>query len=306
MFAKSAIWLVAAFAALATVVPSSAATDGPARAQRVYLALGDSLAYGTVAGAPANEPYGYVPRLLPFFSLPFNGDVDKLENLAKGGETSASFIDNGQLDQALVVINDPRSDVRIVTLDIGGNDLLNLLWEGQPCYPPAVSDPRLAPCGTAVAAAVSSFPARYAVILSKLESALRKNPGHERTFVMTYYNPFSVPDAVVNSFPEPEAQKWRGFEAAVATALVGSDGGLSPCPSQSSGLVGDAKMGMNDAINCIGRGYGATVVDVYPTFQEHGLDYTGIGSFDPHPNALGYDKIAGVFKDAAARVPARD
>src|SRR5204863_6534294 len=98
---------------------------------KVYLALGASLAVGT--GATNEAAGGYVPLLFTFFSQPQHGNVDVLTNLAKGGETSGSMISTGQLAAALTAINNPATNVRVATLDIGGNDVLRLLRTGSPC-----------------------------------------------------------------------------------------------------------------------------------------------------------------------------
>src|SRR6185295_14271046 len=97
------------------------------------------------------------------------------------------FISGGQLNRAVDAITDPTSDARLVTLDIGGNDLLGLLTAGGPCSP----DPTTPTCQLAVKSALVAFPDRYVLILQRLREALAIDPGDEDLVVMTYYNPFS-------------------------------------------------------------------------------------------------------------------
>ena len=121
---------LAALLALAIGLPAvPAAADEPEGT--IYLALGDSLAWGE--GATDRFETAYVPHFYRFLRGDSHSRARELVNLAVGGETSESFItgwlDPGpqrtpQLNQALAVIADPNTDVSVVTLDIGGNDLL--------------------------------------------------------------------------------------------------------------------------------------------------------------------------------------
>jgi lysophospholipase L1-like esterase len=97
-------------------VPAAAADARPG----VYLALGDSLAAGFGAN-PAGD--AYVPRVFAYLRAAGRPRVERVVNLGISGETTSSFL-AGQLGQALQAINDPSTDVRYVTLDIGANDIL--------------------------------------------------------------------------------------------------------------------------------------------------------------------------------------
>jgi lysophospholipase L1-like esterase len=116
------VGLVIALAlARAALLPVSRATVAPQ--PTAYPALGDSLAVGTEARQP--EWLGYVPRLSRTVRRP--ADAERLQSYARAGETSAAFRTGGHLAQAVAAISDPTTDVRLVTLDIGGDDLLALL-----------------------------------------------------------------------------------------------------------------------------------------------------------------------------------
>src|SRR5215204_2679 len=134
--------LVAFLLAIPTTVGASAPKD-----ERVYLALGDSLAVGS--GATRPDRVGYVPHLAEFFRGAAHGGATSTVTVALPGATSASFISSGRLAQAVAAI-DAGSDVVVVTLDIGGNDLLGLLAPGQPC----AVDLATPTCQAAIAAAL--------------------------------------------------------------------------------------------------------------------------------------------------------
>jgi lysophospholipase L1-like esterase len=262
--------LVALLLTLLTPIVASAAPGTPARAQRVYLALGDSLAFGIGASTPQN---GYVGLLGSFFQMASHGNVDTTLNLSVPGETAGSFITGGQLAQAVAAIDNSGSNTRVLTLDIGGNDLLPLL-QTEPCK----SDPAGTPCAAVIAAALARVAADYPVILGRLQEALARDPGRTRVLVMTYYNPFSGTGSP--------------FEQPTTRALLGSDG-VVDCAADA----GDpARVGLNDIIVCNTRASRAQVVDVFPAFVGRGLQLTHIGSGDIHPNDAGYQVIASVFE----------
>jgi lysophospholipase L1-like esterase len=249
--------------------PAVAATSTPV----VYLALGDSLAEGI--GASSLEHTAYVPRLFHYFRGTTHGGVDTLVNLGIGGDTSGSFLTGTQLQQALAAINDPATDIRIVTLDIGGNDALHTLFGD-----PACQDMASAACRAAVAAMLATFAANYQTILVALNAALAADPGSERIFVMTYYN------------------LWGGtgdpLEAAADTLLLGTDLTID-CAANA---VDPTKIGLNDLIACIGMAYGATVADGYGAVDDKALYLTHVAEGDIHPTDAGYAALANAFMDA--------
>jgi lysophospholipase L1-like esterase len=139
----------------------------------VYLALGDSLAFGFRLDRPEAESY---PALL-HAALAGRAPLE-LASLAAPGETSASFIGR-QLPQARELIAAARAAGRRVspiTLDIGGNDLR------------AVE--RAAPAERA--AAVEAVRRNVGRILDELRAAA---PDADIA-VMTYYNPYGGDPAI--------------------------------------------------------------------------------------------------------------
>ncbi|HEX2193702.1 MAG TPA: GDSL-type esterase/lipase family protein [Candidatus Limnocylindria bacterium] len=244
--------------------PEASPTSSPAPQAGTYLALGDSLAVGVGASDPAR--LGYVGRIHRALGGP------ALRNLAVSGETSASFREGGQLTAALEAIRSADPPVSLVTLDIGGNDLLRLLGS-EPC----MSQPDSAACGQAVAATLAAFERNYRAIVGELRAELDRTAPGARLAVMTYFNPFSGTDAV--------------YEAGGRLALLGNDLELD-CRAADRDL---ADRGMNDIIACVGRRAGAAVADVHPRFVGQGLDLTHIGSEDIHANDQGYAVIAETF-----------
>src|SRR5215207_1092499 len=119
-FRSSAV--AAGMLAALVLAPAGVASAAAPEPSEIYLALGDSLAVGIGATNPAR--LGYVAHVFRVAHARPAGSVDQLRNLAVGGETSGTFISSGQLAQAVAAIRQPSSDVRLVTLNIGGNDFL--------------------------------------------------------------------------------------------------------------------------------------------------------------------------------------
>ena len=262
-----------------TSSPTPAPTSSPAPSPTVsgaYVALGDSLAVGVGASRP--DALGYVAQLRATLTTPADGQpqVTSLVNLAVSGETSGSML-GGQLPEALTTIGD-TADVALVTLDIGGNDLLRLLRTEQ-----CASAPTSADCRQLVAQTLAEFEANYRVILSQLEAALSASAPDALLAVMTYFNPFSGTAAP--------------YEAAGELALLGADGRLECAAAEADATA----RGMNDVIGCVAVEHGASVADVHPAFAGLGLELTHIGSEDIHANDVGYRVIAETFAEALAR-----
>ena len=239
--------------------------------EATYLALGDSLAVGEGA-TPLEWQFGYVGQFNHWFKDSRDGPHN-LTNLAIGGETSGSFVAGEQLAAAIQAIADPDTDVQVVTLDIGGNDMLRLLRPGGPCYP----NPATPACQAAVGAALAGFSGNYKVILGSLVTALGQDPGTETILVTTYYNPFDGTGSPL--------------EIPVDITLLGADMAIN-C---TAALGNPVNVGLNDLITCIGAGfapYGVEVVNVYPIFDGNAMALTNIADGDIHPNNDGYDAIA--------------
>jgi lysophospholipase L1-like esterase len=230
-----------------------------------YLALGDSVAVGQGANGP--DHLGYVGLFRRFFRADHQGK-ERFANMAVPGESSVTFL-GGQMARALETINDPDTNIQVVTLTLGANDLLPPIIT-KPC----TSDPEDVACQLAVATALTTFAGSYLAILAQLDIALAQDPGEGRILVTTYYNPF-------DGTGDPR-------EAPVDAALLGSDGAVD-C---AANLRDPVKVGLNDIIVCVGGPVGAEIVDVYPLFNDAAPALTHIAEGDIHPNDDGHQAIA--------------
>jgi lysophospholipase L1-like esterase len=211
--------------------PSHAAQPSPS----TYLALGDSVAAGVGAGSPE---LGYVSLLLEDLRGDRNCGKGKaigcrLEsvNLAVPGATTIDLIED-QLPAAIALLEErngnsrPVDDVRLITITIGGNDLLNPVLAACP----AGVTPSCVQVATTRLQQVSQ---NYATILSQLREAA----GEDATIaVMTYYNPLR------DCAP--------GGLAAVADLVLEGGG---PIPA-----------GLNDVIRAQAAAFGAVVAETGP------------------------------------------
>lgn len=256
----------------ATARPTPTPLASPPPTAGTYLALGDSLAVGV--GATQPDATGYVALIHRALVGPeATPRVGTLTNLAVSGETSASMIAGGQLAAALNAIAVAQPPVALVSLDIGGNDLLRLLGT-EVC----ATDPVGAECLQLLALTLTEFDANYRQIVTALVERLATHAPDARLAVMTYFNPFSGTDAA--------------YEAAGELALLGADG-LVDCAAADP-----QARGMNDIIACLAPELGAVPVDIQPRFAGLGLELTHIGSEDIHANDAGYAVIAAAFVEA--------
>jgi acyl-CoA thioesterase I len=265
--------------------PPQAITPSPApeptleeEPMATYLALGDSLAVGIGASDPERD--GYVALIHEALGdeelglLVGGHRIDALENLAVGGETSASMRDGGQLDEAQERIARADPPVTLVTLDIGGNDLLALI-RGEPC----ASDPDGDACREQVRQTLDAFERNYRLILGTLAETAARQDREVVVAVMTYFNPFSGTE--------------HQYEAAGDLALLGVDARIDCDLAEAD----PEARGMNDIIACVGVELGARVVDVQSYFAGRGLELTHIAAEDIHTNDEGHRAIADAFLD---------
>jgi acyl-CoA thioesterase I len=266
-------------------LPPQAVTPSPEPEEQepetTYLALGDSLAVGVGADEP--DDGGYVALLYDALRedegpLIAGQRIVELENLAVSGETSASMRDGGQLDEAQQRIAESDPPVALITLDIGGNDLLALV-RAEPC----ASEPEGDPCQQQVQETLDAFERNYRLILGTLVEAAERQERDVMVAVMTYFNPFSGTE--------------HEYEVAGDLALLGVDG-LLDCDAAE---VSAPARGMNDIIACVAAELGARVADVEPRFLGRGEQLTHILAEDIHTNDEGHAVIAEAFLEELER-----
>lgn len=177
------------FCAIAVLVCLVALTFGCSGSEKpTYLALGDSYAAGIGASSKSD---GYVPLFFSFLEEN-KGERFSLRNLAVSGETTTSMIAEGQLGMTLAELRfrnhdaNPKNDVFVLTVDIGGNDIRDLAGEGQPCAPPASITG--AACTTAVSDALEAMTQNLTAILRSIRVAAGPDV---RILVLDYFNPYS-------------------------------------------------------------------------------------------------------------------
>lgn len=230
-----------------------------------YLALGDSLAVGV--GATDAATGGYVPRFHTYLESEDGLDTEVvLNNVAVNGETSDSFITDGQLEAALAELTGGR--IRVVTLDIGGNDALDFLDapEFEDCYPELDQTA----CFTALGKALERFGDNFDNILDRLRTAAGADTP---IFVMTYFNPL------------------LGSGCASGELRTLSNIGLEGLPRTPIGE------GINDIIRRVAAERGAKIAELIPDSRPL-LGPEEIAGDCIHANDTGHEVIAGAFIDA--------
>jgi lysophospholipase L1-like esterase len=227
----------------------------------LYIAIGDSLSYG--AGASNRASTAFVPLV----HAGLDSNV-RLLNLGHSGDDSAEIRDHGHFQQALSLVegrnndDDAGNDVVLMTLEIGGNDLLDLFFDLViPGICPNVEEGLKKPeCVEAISAALEEFAPNLRAMLSDLREA---DPDLN-LLLMTLYNPFS--GSTVNAF-EPIGE--LGLEGTPGTQFT---------------------EGVNDIIRAEGQAADATLVDTYPLFLGKAQDYIARDLI--HPNDAGYRVMA--------------
>ena len=242
--------------------PRAVTPPPPSPNEPLYIALGDSLSYGVSASNRFTT--AFVP--LVHASLPSGTG---LLNLGHSGDDSEEIVDHGHLDEAIGEISrrngdsDPGNDVVLVTLEIGGNDLLDLFFDYVvPGTCPTIGESLARPeCVDILRRTMDNFAPNLERIMERLLEA----DADLNLVLMTLYNPFSAKIEVFDPFG------------------VLSLEGLPDTPFPE---------GINDTIRAQARASGVKLADVYPEFVGKGPEY--ISQDIIHPNDTGYRVMADV------------
>jgi hypothetical protein len=148
----------------AGAIAASAAAHKANPTRSYYLALGDSV---PVWNGTQSYPY----RILAHYQRRLRGLA--LDDIAVSGATTGSMLRGGQYHTALQFLRAHRGHVAMITIDIGGNDLVG-------CVTASGIDQR---CGTQARATIRRN-------LGKMLAGLRAAAPHVPLIGMTYYNPF--------------------------------------------------------------------------------------------------------------------
>jgi lysophospholipase L1-like esterase len=248
-----------------------AAGATPARAAKgpIQLSLGDSWAIGFGAQNPAEG--GYVPQVfealrkrLDCVPGPRKGcDRLRLRNISVGGASTPTLISD-QLPEAEELLEDRnsdrrrRNDVRVVTISIGGNDVVA---------------PIIAACfGGYGPECQETIDSEFADYRDDLDRALRKirNAAGQRTQIVlgTYDNSIGACSLGANN---PE-------RVSLADEVL-----------EGSARVGD---GLHDIMRGVGSNHDVVIADSFGKLNRD--DWVG-GSDCLHPVDSGYDKVTRAF-----------
>jgi lysophospholipase L1-like esterase len=244
-------------------------------ANPVQLALGDSWAFGFGASVPSQT--GYVPLLHTALQEHFdcspspnpkpNQGCKKLEliNIAVGGATTPTLIAN-QLPAAESLLrarngnNNPRDNVEVVTVSIGGNDVTG------PIIAACIQNPGSPSCLSTVQSEFAAYRSDLTVALSRLRAAAGPDA---RIVIGTYDNP--IPTCFLGAVP--------GAGALAAAVLEGGPG---------------IPQGLHDIMREVAAQYGVEVAEVYGDLAPQ--DWLG-GQDCLHPKDTGYAKVAAAFEE---------
>ena len=166
---------------------SASASPSTAGDGRLYVALGDSLAAGYQPGGTELRDTAY-PALVAR-RLEGKGTDLAVDNLGCSGETTTSLIKGGkcdfaegsQLEQAESLLTSRAGEVGLVTIDIGGNDLLRCVRGGADVDTACVSG------------GVRTVQKNLPKILERLRAAAGKDVP---VLVLGYYNPWLAAKAL--------------------------------------------------------------------------------------------------------------
>jgi lysophospholipase L1-like esterase len=233
--------------------------------EKLYLALGDSLSAGN--GSSDHSRKSFVALITQAL-----GDGYETLNLGVPGDTSDDLLSR-RIDRAVSEIEArktdgvPANETAVITLEIGGNDLLGLYFDlvvgGKcPSVPEALQKPE---CVDGLRNGLDHYKPNLEQAIDALQAADPSVP----IFLETLYNPFS--GGSVN------------LDQIGALALEGQAD--TPFPE-----------GLNDIIRQVAQEKGVTVVDWYPIFI--GQVNTLISSDLIHPNDAGYALMAQAVLDA--------
>lgn len=206
---------VLALGGLSAPVASAQAPAAPGSSSNAmgwYLAMGDSLAAGYQPGQGDDKTGGYVGGVLD--AVKADTAKTKLVNVACSGETVVTMVAGGrcaydegtQLAQAVEFLHAHSRTTRLVTIDIGANDV-------QRC----VSRSPLGIDLVCIQQGLGDVQRLLPQVLAQLHAAA---PG-ARIVVLNYYNPF-LAAYLTGAAGQALAQQSVALQAALNTIIAGS------------------------------------------------------------------------------------
>jgi lysophospholipase L1-like esterase len=269
-----------------------------------YLALGDSLAQGVQPATPPlasgvtlgesiETDAGYANDLYTHYARAFHGAL-QLVKLGCPGETTTSMLtgagspcsypQGSQLAAALAFIKAHPGQVKLITIDIGANDVDGCLTGGT------ISE-------SCVESGLASVEQELPLILG----ALRDAAPHTTIAGMNLYDPF-LADYLTGSAGQ-----------AAATESVTLDGDLNQIIAAADQAFDVKTADVADAFSTTDFTDTATLpgVGTVPLNVANICDWTWMCAPSPvgpniHANATGYEVIAGAFEQAIGEFPGHD
>jgi len=181
-----------------------------------YVAIGDSLAFGV--GAPEPHSGGYVPLVHAALQTSERYRERGLEllNFAVPGATSEDLLlPGGQVDSAVDAIRTRREDtssaddnVEIISVNIGGNDLLSLVTPSSPCFEDVGGEACLEQFGRVLSGLDEN--------LREALRRLREAAPEAGIYVMDLYNPYSGTGDELEGVADLAVQNLNGVIGAIA------------------------------------------------------------------------------------------
>ena len=271
VFSRVAVLAATLLIALAAAAPAMAAKP-------VHLALGDSWAFGFGATVPSEG--GYVPLLNQALQSEFDcspSDNSKpgqacsqleLNNIAVPGATTPTLIAN-QLPTAVQLLEErnsdsnPRDNVEVVTVSIGGNDVTN---------------PIIAAClGGITASCIGVIESEFAAYRSDLDqalSALRAAAGPDTRIVLGTYD--------------------NGIGQCFLTQINPAAPLLADIVLENQPAVIPSGQGLHDIMRDVAADYDVEIAEVFGDLAP--ADWVG-GNDCLHPDDSGYVKVAAAFAE---------
>lgn len=250
--------------------PGLSPTPTAVSAEPLYIAIGDSLSYGSAASDPSTTSF------VALVHQGFTVDIGLL-NLGVPGYTSADLLNERELDNAISEITARLNDgidgneVDAVTFEIGGNDLLDVYFDfviPETCISVEQALDNDV-CVNVLTDALAEFRTNLDTSLSSLRAADFDLP----IFLLTLYNPFSGRDPAITRIGD--------------LAIEGEAG----TPFEE---------GVNDIIREIGPRYDTHLVEIFPIFDGRSEELVAFDLI--HPNDDGYALIAEAVLNAMSDV----
>jgi lysophospholipase L1-like esterase len=300
--------LLAAGALVAGVTAASAAPAGSAhrgpRPVSYYVALGDSLSQGVQPATPPLPPgvtlgesvetaQGYANDLFAHYQAAFHGPLH-LVKLGCPGETTTSMLtgagspctypQGSQLAAALAFIQAHQGEVKLITIDIGANNVDGCVTGA------AISEP----CVEAgFAAAEHDLP----LILGALRQAAGK---HVVIAGMSLYDPF-LADYLTGAAGQAAAQQSVTLAEELNQVLAAADQAVGARTAD----VQDAFSTADFTATATLPGVGAVPLNVARICEWTWMCAPAPVGPNIHANATGYQVIAGAFEQAIGPLPPR-